>query len=172
MFKYSFLNVTIMKKKAMFFVFFVALIIFAVFLLFFNNSVTIKKDYLGVIYKDTDTKYAEKINIQLNGTYNKKLNSFQGKLTINNKEVYDCSFISGTSWICYIENERYSMGNAFLSENLKELAFEIKNDQLYYSLIKVKRGLETLVVSVPSQNRNEAVNLFKRLQQSSPIESK
>ncbi|MBZ9686163.1 hypothetical protein G9F72_007440 [Clostridium estertheticum] len=150
--------------------FYIAIIIILLFIFvgysyFITTPKTINNVYKGIAYKLNDSKFSKNVIIKLDGQYNKKTKVFKGNLIINDKEYPQCTLSSATMWICYIENKRYLMGTVFTNANLDQMSFEISNEQLYYDLTKEASVNDKLIISVPSNNRLEAIKINNNLEQ-------
>ncbi|MDQ7096585.1 hypothetical protein REC12_23600 [Desulfosporosinus sp. PR] len=127
--------------------------------------ISIKSKYVGIAYRLNDSKFNKKVTVELDGQYNRNSKQFDGKLCINNNEYTPCFFSPATMWICYVGDRRYLMGQVYADEDLKQLTFEINNEQIYYDLTKEPYKGENLFITVPANNKEEAEAIYKKLQQ-------
>lgn len=125
--------------------------------------------YQGIAFKMNDTGFLQKVDVKLEGEYNKKTKVFQGKLIINGMEYTQCILSSGFSWVYYAKDKRYLMGQFFSNKNFGQMTFEIENDELYNNLTKDTHKTDKLIISVPAIDRSDAIKLNNALRQYSTI---
>lgn len=123
----------------------------------------IDKTYTGIAYKEIDNSFQQNVIVKLQGVYNKKSKIFQGKLFINDLEYSNCTLSSFTTWTCYIEGNRYLMGQFYSDEDLQQMTFVIQNKELYRSFLKEDIGLDKLIISVPAADRASAIEINNKL---------
>lgn len=126
---------------------------------------TIDRSYEGIIYKANDNTYLQKAIIRLQGQYNRKSKAFEGRLSINNIEYADCFLSSATTWTCFIDGTRYLMGQFYSDNDLEEITFEVRYENLYTSLTGEDSVSDKLVISAPADDRIGAVELTGKLEQ-------
>ncbi|WP_088187080.1 hypothetical protein [Desulfosporosinus sp. FKA] len=131
----------------------------------FIMPISIDYKYEGIAYQLNNSKFSQKALIELSGQYDKKLKKFDGQLCINKNEFVPCFFSPATMWICYAGDRRYIMGQVYATEDLKQLTFEINNEQIYYDLTKEPYKGENLLVTVPANNKEEAEAIYYNLKQ-------
>lgn len=144
---------------------FFLVILFLIIYSFLAMPKNIDKTYTGIAYKENDNSFQKDVIVKLQGEYNKKSKVFQGKLFFNDLEYTNCILSSFTTWICYIDGNRYLMGQFYSDEDLEQMTFIIQNEELYKSLLNEDIGIDRLIVSVPAVDRASAKEIKYKLEQ-------
>ena len=146
------------------------IILFSAIYGFSTMPKNINKTYTGIAYKENDNSFQQKVIVKLQGVYNKKSKVFQGKLFINDLEYTNCTLSSLTTWICYIDGNRYLMGQFYSDEDLQQISFLVQNEELYKNFSNENIGSDRLIISAPAAYRAEAIELNNKLKQYGAID--
>lgn len=162
------------KRKIIIVVFILIAILGAVLTLPFKRNINKKVD--GIEWRMADKEYSEKVSIIINGRYSNYLlkeDVFNGSISIdkyddiNELELMEVVFNDGIGDLTYFNIQEDGM------PTMISFGFIICESDFSELIIGIKEPLDNgskswseengLVISTPSKNRNEAVEVYKKL---------
>jgi hypothetical protein len=144
-------------------------ILFVTIVIFIASYIVLPKkintSYDGIAYSIQDPSYSKKVTIQLAGQYNKKSNTFQGLMRINNISYTNSILSSGFSAIFYEANTRHLMGRIYFDDDFRNLSMEVEDSQIYREITHEVLKTGKLILSFTATDRSSAIRINSALKE-------
>lgn len=110
-----------------------------------------------------NSEIASEVKVSLNGIFNKNENTFEGSLSINDSTFEKVIFMHKSLLITYEGAKRTVLGDIYFDKQANQFAIIITEPELYMKLTNGKYQNETLVISAPASNLEEAKMIEEKL---------
>ncbi|WP_339832436.1 hypothetical protein [Paenibacillus sp. FSL R7-0272] len=110
-----------------------------------------------------NSEIASEVKVSLNGIFNKNENTFEGSLSINDSTFEKVIFMHKSLLITYEGAKRTVLGDIYFDKQANQFVIIITEPELYMKLTNGKYQNETLVISAPASNLEEAKMIEEKL---------